>query len=686
MRWPKASILYLMASQKEQNVRDIGAWKMLRISAALPLLVLAFYAAAPYWLNAKLRSQVREDLESKFGLSAAEREQRLAAIAKLDFRRLCEDHPPEYQRVTANLENAGVCGNFARLRWGGKLSIGLVGLIAAATASMLALNRWARSSPNALIRGYRLGWTVAMTASTVQLLLLIPLLIYGIFEFGVLLANRFSPTLLIAIALGGGIALFGCMKILFRKVPLQFQEPMSREITPQESPELWETVRVAAQRLGTTPPDRIIVGMKPNFYVTELAVAHGSGRTEGRTLFLSHTLLKLLSEEEILSIIGHELGHFIGDDTRLTREFYPLRHKVLATLAILSHSGVAGITSGAFLSFFGRCFAETEQRASRSRELLADQQGGALVSPRTLVRALVKLQASVEALSRELVSPADREAPLPLDQALAATVREKLVHDSAFWSELLEKQLPHPLDSHPPLHERVEALGERLTPEGAQAIAAQPTGSAYDAWFAGRDDLFSEMTNQARAEVSKIQARAQIVNADYRTEAGKTLLDRHFPEITWRNAPSGVDGTLIALAVLSIASVAGVILIPDPGAKVAVGLLGFILGALAAFRWTSTRNIYITLNAEGLIYNRWNRPLRFADVVSMSAQKHHSELFAKFRLKPGQAPYSKLAWGQQKELSISLKGLSQSPNTVLQTIFRYVTRQADAAPAARNDE
>mgnify|MGYP003350095002 CR=1 FL=1 len=54
-------------------------------------------------------------------------------------------------------------------------------------------------------------------------------------------------------------------------------DALAREVTAAEAPELWRTVRSAAERMQTAPPDHIVVGLQLNFYVTELAVKHGTG-------------------------------------------------------------------------------------------------------------------------------------------------------------------------------------------------------------------------------------------------------------------------------------------------------------------------------------------------------------------------------------------------------------------------
>jgi len=363
-------------------------------SLVVPMLTLAFFFAAPHWLNSKLRTQITDAVNASSNLSFAEKSQRVEKIARIDFKQVCADCPPGMEKLRDNLEQAGVVGNFQRLRWGLWMSLVLAGVSVISVFAIFALNQKAKQSQKALIGCYRLGWGIGMVAALAKVFLLIPLLAYGSFEFTVLLADHYYPKLLLVIVLGGVFALWRSAAILMKKIPLEFNEPMSREVTPVEAPELWRAVRTAAERLQTTPPDRILIGLQLNFYVTELAVKHDAGRAEGKTLYISYPLLKQLSEDQVVAIIGHELGHFIGEDTKMTREFYPLRLKVRATMLAMVSSGWIGWPSFQFLNFFSWCFSETEQAASRVRELLADQRAAALTTSQTAAHALVRFQIS----------------------------------------------------------------------------------------------------------------------------------------------------------------------------------------------------------------------------------------------------------------------------------------------------
>lgn len=650
-------------------------WK----SVIVPALVLVFFLAAPHWLNSRIRSSTVQSLRNSTELSEEEQERRIAAVQKIDFQEVCLGHDFTHERLRGALEQSGVAGNFRRLRYGTVASEILAGVLALAIGSVLWLNHKAQQSPESLIQCYRLGWGISMVATLAKVLLLIPLLAYGTFEFSVLLTDHYLPKLLVIIIIGGLIALVRSVQVLLKKVPLEFSEPMAREVTPQEAPELWEAVRAAAARLHTAPPDHIVAGMQLNFYVTELAVIYGGGRTGGRTLFVSYPLLKQLSEPEVLAIIGHELGHFIGDDTRMTREFYPLKLKVHATLMALAQSGWVAWTSFHFLGFFFWCFEETQQKASRSRELLADQKGAELTSPRTAAQALVKFQVLAEAFSRGLKEAVARHSANPLDLPLQAIIREKLFPETAFWSGLFKQHLPHPLDSHPPLGVRLEALGQSIGEDEARQLALEETESAWSKWFAHREELFAGIVHEGEAVVKQMQSRAQVAGADYKTAEGRELLDRHFPPQTWRASAGRFWCGMGALWLLLLGCAVVAILVNEPVVRVILAMVALLLGLCCLGVWTRHRAAELSVNGEGISYTGWRAPLRFEDVSKLSAQRAYSNVTLIFHLKKPQPAFWKFSVPglSRKRVALSLSGLNAKPLVIGQTVFRYFTRQLE---------
>jgi Zn-dependent protease with chaperone function len=85
----------------------------------------------------------------------------------------------------------------------------------------------------------------------------------------------------------------------------------------QAHAEVHDLVDSVARRLGARRPDNIVVGLDPKFFATSakvLVLGHPQP-LHGETLFLSLPLCRVLSLDEMTAIIGHELGHFRGEDT-----------------------------------------------------------------------------------------------------------------------------------------------------------------------------------------------------------------------------------------------------------------------------------------------------------------------------------------------------------------------------------
>lgn len=643
-----------------------------------PAAVLVFFLLAPGWLQHRLHERV-DDALIKSG-RGAER----AAWSKFDFAEVCGSVKPEHAALREQLAQNGVCAHFHRLAWGRGLAILLMAVWLGSSGATLWLNQRAKRSRAALIASYRTAWRICITAAVVQLVLLIPLLGYGIYELTTLAADRYFPQVIAAIVIGGLVAIWLAGKILLKSPPLEFEEPLARVVAPAEAPELWRAVREAAQKLGASPPDNILIGLQMNFYVTELSVRVDDRMAHGRTLFLSYPLLRLLSPAEALAIVGHELGHYLGDDTRLTREFYPLRLKVNGTLHALAHAGWAGWTSIHGIGFFNWAFGGTEQAMSRERELMADRVAANLTSPATMAQALVKFQVLCEAFNRHLA--AGQAGGNPLTTSLAPVIREQLVPNRQFWRDLFEMKTPHPLDSHPDLRTRLHSLQAEMDEAKAIAIATAEVGSAYDAWLGGREAVLADFIAKADAAISEAQRQQHVRAANYETAEGRRVLEELFPE---RRIPirRSVGKTMVGLMVLIVAVVAWATCFLDGDAGRIVPLLVMGGGAFLAWRlWRWATETEIILRADGIMSTGWNRPLPWSDVATMNSISINGGLQVIFQLTQKAPPYSRRAVirTQRKTVQLSLQYYAVKPPELLDLILKYYTRQIETPPGAGN--
>ncbi len=644
-------------------------------SLAVPLILLAFFFAAPRWWNARVRDSIIAEVNAITTITAADKAARIRAVTEMNFQRLCKSYPPYLEHLHQGLVNSGVCGHFRRLEWGLLGAAVLVATLVSGLFVLLLLNRWAKASVTALIANYRWGWRIAMALALFNVVLVVPLLAFASFEFTVLLADRFFPKLLLVLLIGGAVAVWACARILLTKVPLEFGEIMARELTTADAPELWRDVNDAAARLNTAPPTHIIVGMQLNFYVTELAVHHSGGKTEGKTLFLSYPLLKQLPEQEVLAIIGHELGHFIGEDTALSRLFYPLRLKVGAVMNALAGAGWAGWPALQLLHSFAWGFEGVATDHSRKREFLADRKGAELTTARSQASALVRLHIVLESFNRGLVQAAASGTANPFDVPCANIVAGNFTAQDAFWSDLFQKSQPHPLDSHPPLHARLAALSESIDAEQACSLAHEKVLSAFDVWFSDRENLFASLVSEAKQALHAHHEHAKLTEADSSTPEGRELLEQAFPQRIWHGRAVSFWLPIILLVLLAAGFGAAFVFTPDTTARaVFVAIIGALM-ALAGWHWLVHRNAKLILSSTGLAYSGWARPLPFQEIAQISVRRQYSNIILDFRLKPGFVSPGKLLPYRFQHTALSMAHLNDKPLVIADAVFSYFQRR-----------
>ncbi|SEE99919.1 M48 family metalloprotease [Streptomyces sp. Ag109_O5-10] len=178
----------------------------------------------------------------------------------------------------------------------------------------------------ALVLGLLLGFYA------LALLLLLVLAVLDVF-----LARGPGLTVVAVEGYLGSLAIAWCVVrvVLLTRGPGDGQDEVPGvSLTPGEQPELWWHVRNLAERVGTRPPAEIRVVPGANAMVREDARWLGLVAGE-RRLFLGVTLLIGLSQDELDAVLGHELGHYAHDDTRLGGLLWALHGRLQHTVHTL---------------------------------------------------------------------------------------------------------------------------------------------------------------------------------------------------------------------------------------------------------------------------------------------------------------------------------------------------------------
>lgn len=247
--------------------------------------------------------------------------------------------------------------------------------------------------------------------------------------------------MVIALVLAAGMNFFSYWfsdKIVLRMYKAQ-------EVTPDEAPQVYESVKKLAVRAGLPMPKIYIIPEEsPNAFAT--------GRNpEHAVVAVTEGLLKLMSREEVEGVLAHELAHVKNRDILIGSIAATLAGAimVLANMARWAaifggsrrddEDGGGGIIGLVVMSIMAPIAAMLIQMAiSRSREYIADATGAGFAgNPKGLSSALAKLGAY--------------SGRLPMD-ANPSTAHMFIVNP------LSGKSLMSLFSTHPPLEERISRL------------------------------------------------------------------------------------------------------------------------------------------------------------------------------------------------------------------------------------
>lgn len=220
----------------------------------------------------------------------------------------------------------------------------------------------------------------------------------------------------------------------------------AREVTPQQSPEIYEIIQTLAQRAGLPMPKIYIIPQKaPNAFAT--------GRNpEHAVVAVTEGLLEVMDREEIMGVLAHELAHVKNRDILIGSIAATMAGAImiLANIARWSaffgggasdddEGGGLGTIGLIVMSIIAPIAAMVIQMAiSRSREYLADASGARFAgNPEGLAQALEKLGAY--------------SGRIPMD-ANPSTAHMFITNP------LSGQSLMNLFSTHPPLNERIARL------------------------------------------------------------------------------------------------------------------------------------------------------------------------------------------------------------------------------------
>ncbi|MDH5411405.1 MAG: M48 family metalloprotease, partial [Alphaproteobacteria bacterium] len=314
------------------------------------------------------------------------------------------------------------------------------------------------------------------------------ILTYGLFVAESYYLNRVHVWLIGLVGFGAAGAAYNLFMQTFSFAAKYENFVHGVAVGEDKAPGLHSFVAGLAEKLGASKPDNIIVGLEPNFFVTsaEVRIPDSPKPLEGETLYVSLPLARLMTVSEFAGIIGHELGHFRGEDTAYSLKFAPVYAGLgNALMATSRQSGegigaLAKLPAKAMLTFMMDVFAMNERSIGRERELRADEAGAEASSPMALVTSLVKVSLYVQIWGyiqgENLHRLAHGKTTRNLSSLLESRARFDIEHKKM--DEIIdivaESRISHPTDTHPTVSERMKSLAvERSQIDKSQILVPE---------------------------------------------------------------------------------------------------------------------------------------------------------------------------------------------------------------------
>jgi Zn-dependent protease with chaperone function len=432
----------------------------------VPLITFLISIGIQSYLNSNLRENIRKHYPD------ADPER----IASLTVDDLCRN-------AKSSLGKLCSANAFLKIMQYASIAVGLIGLGLLAVVRLAGL--LARENRKLLLTLFKPGLYAVLVALILLILAHGALVVSAIYWSESILIGLLHVKLIALIGIGALVGVYKLGKSSFSLIENARVTVIGRSISKQDAPKLWKLIGQLCEKLGSLKPENVVVGLEPNFFVTEADVICLNRSLKGRTLYCSLSLARILSDEEFASVLGHELGHFRGMDTQYSKKFYPIYRGTLSALETLhkSNKGLASISilpAMAILSYFLECFAVAENRISRIRELAADNCGASVVTPLSLATALVKLHAYSGFWTLVQSSVVENLQKKSVLVNLSKTYSEILATgiDKKIFNDIGKTHIVHPTDTHPPLATRLKALHVTIEDVSDLALNVQPATSA----------------------------------------------------------------------------------------------------------------------------------------------------------------------------------------------------------------
>jgi Zn-dependent protease with chaperone function len=281
------------------------------------------------------------------------------------------------------------------------------------------------------------------------------------------------------------------------------KEASARPLPPGEEPRLHAFVQDVARRAGRPSPDALYLFHDANAF-TALRRDRLFARRES-IVGIGLPLLAVLDQDEVRSVLAHEMGHHIGGDVKLG----PWVHRTRAAI-VRAVDRLEGSSFWLHLPFvaYAKLFLRMSTRISREQELQADAVAAGVAGASATASALRKIEvlnAVWAAYFHSEVLPALVRGRLPpllegYEQYWRASQTPNTPAHGCLSTALATMKFAGEHDTHPPLLDRLAALGN----PSADFASVTPALSLLDDVPRREEGVLREIMRDANAKLTPV--------------------------------------------------------------------------------------------------------------------------------------------------------------------------------------
>lgn len=245
-------------------------------------------------------------------------------------------------------------------------------------------------------------------------------------------------------------AVYCCLSI-FAPINAQTVPEKKNFLRDGDFPALYKTARAAAE----------MVGCKKPVFLTAESDGIGVEESGGKIIIsLDAAECAILSQEEFFTVILHECAHVKNSDTARTRRFNRGMSQMIDSQAFIG----ASLLCSLFFTKFGIHNTFYRFMASRHHEMLADEVVKSSGNAQHFINATAKgemYMLYIQTPRRELTFDLLESQTVPEDitERKIKGFYSCLEREGQMWKNILSRQIPARVDSHPTLKQRMEAMG-----------------------------------------------------------------------------------------------------------------------------------------------------------------------------------------------------------------------------------